>query len=246
MLAGLGITGKVGLLFGSIGLAMLVMAALIARHQLDFGRRAAVARGEVVDEKLSCSRDDTAVHPGAESCTYRPLVRFRTTAGQDIEFLSTMGSNPPDHRRGETVRVLYLTADPDQAAIDSWLDRWFITLVSGALGALFGAVGAALFGVDLAGLRRRAWARRNGTLVQADFTGVQRDTSTTVRGRNPYTLAAQWQDPKSGRVYRFVSADIWYDPSQYLQGRRQVGVRVDPADPRRYWMDTGFLPPAGN
>ena len=50
--------------------------------------------------------------------TYYPVVRFRTTDNEAIEFKDRIGSNPPTRHTGDKVRVLYLAATPGQSIID--------------------------------------------------------------------------------------------------------------------------------
>jgi hypothetical protein len=55
--------------------------------------------------------------------TYYPVVRFRTAANTTVEFKDSVGTNPPSHRTGDKVTVLYLPGDPQREAI---IDRGFV------------------------------------------------------------------------------------------------------------------------
>ncbi len=55
--------------------------------------------------------------------TYYPVVRFRTAANTTVEFKDSVGTNPPTHRAGDKVTVLYLPGDPQREAI---IDRGFV------------------------------------------------------------------------------------------------------------------------
>ena len=55
--------------------------------------------------------------------TYYPVVRFRTVANTTVEFKDSVGTNPPTHRAGDKVTVLYLAGDPQRQAI---IDRGFV------------------------------------------------------------------------------------------------------------------------
>jgi Protein of unknown function (DUF3592) len=65
------------------------------------------AQGEVVRLQRESSGDDV----------YFAVVRFRTEKNKPIEFKDSLGSNPPSHRRGDKVIVLYLADNPQQGAI---------------------------------------------------------------------------------------------------------------------------------
>ena len=70
-------------------------------------------------------------------------------------------------------------------------------------------------------------------------------TNSTVCPRAVWNrIVAQWHDQAAGKVYVFESDPIGFDPSEFLRGT--VPVYVDPADPRRYLVDTSVLPAPGN
>ncbi len=60
---------------------------------------------------------------GSSGYTYYPVVRFRTAANSTVEFKDSVGSNPPTHRAGDKVTVLYLPGDAQRQAI---IDRGFL------------------------------------------------------------------------------------------------------------------------
>jgi uncharacterized protein DUF3592 len=73
--------------------------------------------------------------------TYYPRVRFQTEGGQFHEFTGDVGSSPPSFDIGETVEVLFDPAAPASARIDSFMQLWFVSLILGAIGVVFTAVG---------------------------------------------------------------------------------------------------------
>jgi hypothetical protein len=64
---------------------------------------------------------------GSGQSSYYAIVRFRTARNETIEFKDDVGSNPPSHRPGDRVSVLYLASDPrQQAIIDRGIWNWAI------------------------------------------------------------------------------------------------------------------------
>jgi hypothetical protein len=55
--------------------------------------------------------------------SYHAIVRFRTDKNATVEFKDDVGTNPPSHRAGDKVTVLYLAGDPRRQAI---IDRGFL------------------------------------------------------------------------------------------------------------------------
>jgi hypothetical protein len=54
---------------------------------------------------------------GSGSTSYHAVVRFRTDMNATVEFRDDVGTNPPSHRAGDKVTVLYLAGDPQRQAI---------------------------------------------------------------------------------------------------------------------------------
>ena len=74
---------------------------------------------------------------GSGRSSYYAIVRFRTDRNETVEFKDDVGSNPPSHRPGDKVSVLYLAGDPrQQAMIDRGIWNWAIPGILFAVGAL--------------------------------------------------------------------------------------------------------------
>jgi len=221
-------------LFPAIGAAMLLGAIAIAVSQQRFESQALRAQGVVVDHRFSRSDDSSS------GGTYCPIVRFTAADGQRIEFAGGVCSQPRAENVGDTVAVLYRGDDPRDARIDSFLTRWLAVMVVGGLGGVFFAIGLLAVMPGLRGRRIAADLRASGVAVQADVVEVARDSSIKVNGRSPWRIHAQWRDPASGKIHLFRSDMLWFDPSEYVG--EQVSVLIRPGMPKRYWMDTRFLP----
>jgi len=102
----------------------------------------------------------------------------------------------------------------------------------------FGVVAAAW---KVATARKNAWLEQNGRRIQAEFTRVELNTSVRINGTSPYRLVCQWLDPTSNKMHVFHSANIWFDPTDYVPGQT-LDVLLDPENPHRYLVKTTFLP----
>jgi len=69
---------------------------------------------------------------GYTALTAYPIVKFRTDRNVLVEFKDNVGSNPPSHRPGDKVTVLYLADNPRQEAI---IDRgvWWSWRIPGII-----------------------------------------------------------------------------------------------------------------
>lgn len=226
-------------LFPAIGTLLLAGALAVQVHRRSFEATASKAEGTVVELALRESRDSD----GRRGDTYCPVVRYRTAAGREIEFVSRTCSQPPAYDVGERVRVLYRPDKPYGASLDGFAERWLGTLVLGGIGLIFSLIGWPLV---LIPLRRRRLDRTlpsTGRPIDARIVGIAQDYSVRVNGRRPWRISAQWQDPATGKVHVLESAPVWFDPAPFVQ-RDSVRVFIDPQRPSRYSMDIGFLPEA--
>lgn len=230
----LGAGGLIGVIFSAIGgISLLVAAGLAADLWSDRKHRVHVT-GTVVANTKRC-------HKG---CSYRPVVEYPAAGGR-YAVTGTVGNSDPVFAVGETVTVLVDPNDPREARIDHWTESGFGILFGGFFFLVFGGIG----GFSLYAWRREQsrnrWAQSQGTPVQATLIGVERDRRVKLNGRSPFRIAAQWQNPRDGQTYTFHSESMWADPARALAGRTQIAVRLDPDNPKRYWMDTRFLLPQG-
>jgi hypothetical protein len=87
---------------------------------------------------------EMASNHSSDSTTYSPVVEFEAF-GRKYRFKDSIGSNPPSHRTGESVAVLYDPANPKDARIDR--GRWnkAIPLLVGGFGALLCMLGGWMF-----------------------------------------------------------------------------------------------------
>jgi hypothetical protein len=101
-----------------VGLFAVVLAAVGIYQSIRLAHLEAVgvrAEGQVVRLKEEWSSGS-----GSSRYTYYPIVKFRTQGNATIEFKDSIGSNPPSHRPGDKVTVLYLADDPRG---DAMIDR---------------------------------------------------------------------------------------------------------------------------
>lgn len=220
-------------LFGGIGIFMLVIAVMMTIATRSFVKRAVRVPG-VITELIPVSSDD-----GGQ--TWKPSVRFRGLDGVDYAYTESFSQNPAPYAVGETVQVLYLRDDPDDARIDSFSSLWAAQVILGVLGTVFTAVGGGIILAQRMARRRKAWMEAYGTAVQTEFQRVELNESLEVNGRHPWRIVSQWLNPATGKLHVFNSENLWFDPTKFVAGKH-VTVLYDPADPRRYHMDVSFLP----
>lgn len=91
--------------------------------------------GKVVDVKQSIEED-------GQGSTFRPEVVFYTKEGEQLSFISEVGSDPPAYKSGDVVNVLYNSINPHNAEINSFFSLWFLQLVLVSMGIIFVSISA--------------------------------------------------------------------------------------------------------
>lgn len=219
-------------LFSLIGAAILVGAFFSYQNTATFLDEASEVPGTVTDLIYSRSSD---------SSSYYPVVEFETARGQLVEFQSSSGSNPASYSVGETVSVLYKPSEPESARINGFFSLWGVSVILGILGGAFFLVGVLMILVPLMTQARGAKLKQSGQLVVARVQGVEQNTGLEMNGQSPFRIITQWQDPATAKVHVFRSSNLWFDPSDHIPGD-SVNVYIRPDNPKRYWVDTSFLP----
>ncbi len=219
-------------LFSLLGAALLVGAIFSYQNTVAFLDEALEVPGMVTDLVYSRSSD---------SSSYYPVVKFEDTSGQVVEFQSSSGSNPASYSVGEQVSVFYTAGQPESARINGFFSLWGLSLILGIIGGAFFLVGALMILVPLVRKGRGAKLRETGQLVVARVQGVEQNTALVMNGQSPFRIVTQWQDPATATIHVFRSDNLWFDPSDHIPGD-SINVYIRPDNPKRYWVDTSFLP----
>lgn len=219
-------------LFSLIGAALLVGAFLSFQHTAYFLDEAVEVPGTVTELYYSRSSD---------SSSYYPIVEFEDASGQLVEFQSSSGSNPASYNVGESVPVLYRAGEPQSARINGFFSLWGGALILGILGGVFFLVGALMILVPMIRQSHGAKLRETGQLVVARVQGVEQNTGLVMNGQSPFRIVTQWQDPVTATIHLFRSDNLWFDPTDHIPGE-SINVYIRPDNPKRYWVDTSFLP----
>lgn len=215
-----------------LGLVLMVIAYMLFQSASAFLDKAVSAEGTVTE--LVRSRSD-------DSISYRPVVEFTAQNGTPVEFVSSVGSNPPNYSPGERVEVLYDPANPVDAQLNSNLASWGGSVVVAGIGGLFLVSGLVMFFTGRRNAARKAALMQEGLRLETTYQGVERNTGFSVNGKHPYNVNTQWLNPESLEVHVFKSENLWFDPSPYID-TQTIAVFIEQGNPGKYHMDLSFLP----
>jgi hypothetical protein len=132
----------VGHIFAYGGPCLVAYGILFYLRTRNFMSRSVEVAGVVVRLEHSKDRMGTASYD-----SYAPVFSFTALDGKKITVTSDVASSPADFCVGESVRVLYDPADPENARIHSFFQIWGGPLIFSAAGALFASVGLSWLGL---------------------------------------------------------------------------------------------------
>ena len=222
--------------FSLIGVGMLIGTFFWYQNVTSFIAKSETAQGKVTELVRSRSGDST---------TYKPVVQFNGQNGELIEFMSSTGRSPPSYDVGEKVEVFYLPENPQNAKINGFFSLWGGPLIVGILGGIFFLVGMGIVVATASKSRRDEYLRKHGTPVVAKLQSVEKNRSLRAKGRSPYRIISQWQNPVTSELHVFESNNVWFDPTEYIKDKN-ITVFIDRKNPGKYYVDLSFLPKVAN
>ena len=116
------------------GLLALIGLFLFIRTRI-FIDNAQEVKGTVI--QMVYSRSSSSNSSGG----YAPIYQFRTLDGQNIVKQDSLSSNPPRFQVGQELDILYEPGNPQKARINKWMNLYFVPVLLGGMGLIFGGVG---------------------------------------------------------------------------------------------------------
>lgn len=210
----------VGLVFliAGIGLAIFVGAYLVN----DYDK---ALNGERAEAVVLQARDGT-----------KPILEFRTRRGEPIRIEGKISSSPSPYDVGERVSVFYDPADPADALIDTFIERWFLPLLFGGFGTVFLLVGGTMVTLARRSSRKLARLQRDGRRFDGRIVAFEQNRFTKINGRRPWQVLVTWTDAQ-GVTHSIHSEMMREDPSQRFKIGDRATVIADPTISKLAWVD---------
>jgi len=215
----------VSVIFAIVGLAMIALSICVYFDNRTFMEGA--EKTEATITQIATRRDsDGDVH-------HTVYVEFEVD-GETYD--GALGYYASSMRRGQSVTVYY---DPD----DPWSFRSqgssFISIFLLAMGLILFLVGGGLIFRILRKKKRARVLLETGRRVDATIDCVRLNLNYRVNRRHPYVLDLTYVDPATGKVFTFVSDNIWFNVEAVLQNNpiTTLSVYIDDQDSRKYYVD---------
>lgn len=219
------IVKKVMTLFIAIGTLFFIVGCVIGFRSLN-RKNMTAAEAEIV--RITTER-------GIDNNTdYRVYIAFDVDGEEHITEIGTYMSS---YRVGKIIKIYYDNDNPDRVVVGA---DYGISIFICAFGFIFIAVGSLSLIKE-----HRAYKRylNNSRTVYATYTKVGINGNYSVNGHNPYVVLCEWTDPVDGKVYDFVSPNLWFDPTDLIACRNITSfpVQIDSEDPSYYKVDISSL-----
>lgn len=227
---------KLGRSFSSVWIVVAVFAIL---GSVFFGIGAGMGISHMAFKRSAVETTATILAPseyeGAGS--YDTYIEYEAN-GTVIQTGLTESSS--SYYPGKQITVYYDTDNPYRVRSDMMMLFFWIF---GGVGAAFLLVVFILLANRLAKRRQRQWLLQHGERVGATISGIERNYTTHINGRNPYFIECWWQDPRTGAVHTFRTDNFMRNPDPVLQAWNvtQLPVYLDREKPKRYHIDLSQL-----
>lgn len=133
--SGSSVAKLVGRIFMTVGLLMIGVAAYFVYSNRQFEQRARPVQGTVVDFQSYVSTNDNS-----STTMYKPVFEY-VFNGKTYTYVSTTSSSSPEFEVGEKVNILVNPQNPEDVLVDSFLEKWLISLILGIMGTFFTGMG---------------------------------------------------------------------------------------------------------
>lgn len=223
-------------IFLLVGIGFLSGAYFSYSSTASFISTALSTTGVVVENRFERSTSSKS-----SSGVYYGYIKFNTAEGSSVTFRTSVGTNPPAFEVGESTKVYYDPKDPQSAQVNTFFQLWFLPILLGFIGFIFTIIPVTILCLKSSRRKREEWLRNNGDRVNAEFLGVEMDTSYSMNGQHPYIIKSQWLNPLTNQPQIFTSERLWYNPEEFVKCKA-LQVFIDRNNPTKYHVDLSNLP----
>ncbi len=139
----------------------------------------------------------------------------------------------------QVLNIYYDKDNPNNIMSNSFLE---IVYIIGAFGGLILLVAFLILYFDQKRKKEIDLLKSTGNIINAKFISVKRNHHYEINGKNPYNIVCEYK-AWDGKLYRFNSENIWYDPIIIINDYniKSFPVYVDRNNYKKYYMDIELI-----
>jgi hypothetical protein len=126
----------ISIIFPAVGVLLIVIAVILFIRTVIFLLSSKKVQGTIVR---------MAQYTDSSGSRYDPVFQFKTADGRTLEVEDSTGSNPPQFRVGQSVKIAYDPKNPSRAHINKQTNLFFAPLLLCLMGLCFACVGGVFF-----------------------------------------------------------------------------------------------------
>jgi len=219
----------IAIIFGLIGLVLLVVGIIIAVNRISFINNADKVTGIVTDIGYSrVKRGNEVRRSGSTEVTY---------IYEGEEYVKNVSAYSSSIDIGDSIEIYVNRDNPRDIELEPF--AFLGVYIVGGIGAVFFLIGMITLLVSGIAGKKKKRLMAEGRKVYAEVTGGSVNYNVRINGRHPYKLECRYTDPATGAIYLYSSGNIFIDPDLYVG--RQVAVYVDRTDYSKYIVDMDSL-----
>jgi hypothetical protein len=123
-----------------LGISLLGVVAYLVYANNAFEQRAIPVQGTVIEYQQYESSDDD----GGSTTMYTPVYEYMYN-GQTYTHVSTLSSSGKSHEIGEAIDILVDPLNPTEILINTFWEKWLLSVVLGFVGLVFTIIGFGVF-----------------------------------------------------------------------------------------------------
>lgn len=171
---------------------------------------------------------------------YYPVITFTTLANEEIEYIPSSGQNPPNHRVGNKVELLYDTDNPYRVIMNNFEDRWATRIIFSIIGLICTGMGVIMVRGDIISAKNKKRLLKINHVLKSKQLSIEKNDAISYNGRTPWVIYAMVSHPLDSRMHQYQSDNIWFDPTEFVP--KEMNVYIDPQDSHIGYVDLSEIP----
>lgn len=219
----------VGFLFMFIGAFFLMIGVLMLVRSCNFKKIAVEEMAQIVRIEKTVTRNSD----GKTDTDYDVYVSFE----HDGKFYDSVELPLYTSRMIEGQHIKILCNPDNPYEIEAASAPHIFEIITISIGSIFVSISGISMFLSMKKHYKRNKLLKRGGQIMAVIDGFDINRSYSVNNTHPYVIYCSYVDERTGTVYKYVSDNLWNDPSMFAAPGMHIPVYVDEKDYSQYVVD---------